>query len=311
MADARISTALPSHPKTKKLIRRLGDGAAWSLVRLLLWTAENRPDGDLEGMTAEDLELAIDWAGAPDELVRALVDVGFLERLESGYRIHDWTEHNPWAAGAGLRSAKARWNAVKRHHGEVEANKQVPEWAAHLHALATGKPPAPNDDAGSNASSTGAAVHTQQRSNAPSPSPSPYPSEEPAENAHVSAPVPIESHLPEAVDQTQWQAFRRQLDDDGKTSIPRIQTAVLQLNRIAKAGADVNAVLRAAVMRGMRDLEDVAEQLSRKRSSDPPGRTSSSTPRPSATDTFQGTDYAGTPDELLPAVYRDALAAAH
>ncbi len=68
--DARISTALPSHPKTKKLIRRLGAGAAWHLVCLFLWAAANRSTGNLAGMSDEDVELAIDWGGEPGAFVR-------------------------------------------------------------------------------------------------------------------------------------------------------------------------------------------------------------------------------------------------
>ena len=78
-ADARLSTGLPSHPKTKKLIRRLGQSAAWSLVCLILWAADNRSDGDLSGMSIEDIELASDWLGEDGALVDALVAVRFLD----------------------------------------------------------------------------------------------------------------------------------------------------------------------------------------------------------------------------------------
>ncbi len=46
--DARISTGLPGHPKAKKLMRRLGQAAGWNLVCLILWTAANRSDGDVQ-----------------------------------------------------------------------------------------------------------------------------------------------------------------------------------------------------------------------------------------------------------------------
>jgi hypothetical protein len=176
MNDARISTGLPAHPKTKKLIRRLGQGAAWHLVCLFLWAASNRSDGDLSGMTSEDIELAIDWSGEPDALVRELASVGFLDGEEGAYRIHDWAEHNPWVNGSDMRSAKARWNAVKRHHGIAEADRQVPEWAAIRAADSNATSTATSNDsdaasnADSNAPSTGAAM---LKSNAPSPSPSP------------------------------------------------------------------------------------------------------------------------------------------
>jgi len=165
--DARISVGLPQHPKTKKLIKRLGQSAAWNLVCLILWTASNRSDGNLSGMSAEDIELASDWQGADGDFVKALADVRFLDEEDGQYSMHDWHEHNPWAAGADLRSAKARWNAAKRHHGAAEADRLVPEYAATRNATS---------NAHSNASSTDAAQTQHEPSNAPSPSPSPSPS---------------------------------------------------------------------------------------------------------------------------------------
>lgn len=88
--DARISAGLPGHPKTKKLIRRLDAGAAWKLVCLFLWAADNRSDGDLSGMTDEDIELAIDWDGEEGAFVRVLAEVRFLDGEEGQRRIHDW-----------------------------------------------------------------------------------------------------------------------------------------------------------------------------------------------------------------------------
>jgi len=160
--DARIAVGLPQHPKTKKLIKRLGQASAWNLVCLILWAAANRSDGNLSGMSVEDIELSADWSGADGALVDALVAVRFLDEVDGAFMLHDWHEHNPWAAGADMRSAKARWNAAKRHHGAAEADRLVPEYAA-------------TRNAGSNASSTNAAEDKQDRSNAPSPSPSPSP----------------------------------------------------------------------------------------------------------------------------------------
>ncbi len=162
-ADARISTGLPGHPKTKKLIKRTGEAGAWNLVCLFLWVASNRSDGDLSGMTEEDIELAAGWSGKDGDFVKALIAVGFIEGEQDDFRVHDWAEHNPWAAGAESRSVKARWNAAKRHHGEAEADRLVPEFRASRSA---------SSNAGSNASST----DLLNGGNAPSPSPSPSPS---------------------------------------------------------------------------------------------------------------------------------------
>lgn len=192
--DIRVLCSLPQHPKTKKLIRRLDPSAGWYLIRMLLWARENRPDGDLAGMSAEDIELAVDWTGENDALVAALAGVGFLDGEEGAYTIHDWGDHNPWAQGAAMRSAKARWNAIKRHHGEAEADRQVPEYASvrfatstKSDAISTGK------DADSNARSTDAAMLDPERSNAPSPSPSPSPFPEKLESTAVDlSPEPAE-----------------------------------------------------------------------------------------------------------------------
>lgn len=201
VTDARISTGLPDHPKTKKLIRRLGQAAAWNLVRLILWTAANRSDGDMTGMSNEDLELSGDWLGEEGALVRALVEVRFLDGEEGAYRFHDWADHNPWAAGSEKRSEKASWAALCKQHGRQEAARMMPEYAARLRHVRQDSEQASQvpaagllDSANSTATSVldavpDSATSTQvavpdsatgmqlaQPSSAPSPSPSPSPS---------------------------------------------------------------------------------------------------------------------------------------
>lgn len=130
MSDTRIKNSLPAHPKCRRLIRRHGQAAGWNLICLFLFTTQNRPNGDLSGMDNEEIEIAADWLGEPNAFVNVLVEIGFLDGHENEYVLHDWEEHNPWAAGFAMRSAKARWNITKRHYGEAEADAQVPEYAA-------------------------------------------------------------------------------------------------------------------------------------------------------------------------------------
>lgn len=167
--DVRISTSLAEHPKTRKLQKKLGKVAAWCLVRLLMWVARNRSDGDLTGMSAEDIEIAADWDGEEGAFVATAAAVGFLDGQPGAYVVHDWAEHNPWAAGAEMRSAKARWNACKRHHGEAEADRQVPEYAATRVA--------PSNAGSKEASIPDSSAQSNASSNAPSLLPSDsYPS---------------------------------------------------------------------------------------------------------------------------------------
>lgn len=94
MSDARIAVGLPAHPKTKKLIRRLGTEGAWRLVCLFLWCAANRSDGDLSGMSDEDIERVADWDGEPRAFTGTLRDFRFLEGGEYASRIElqEWVK---------------------------------------------------------------------------------------------------------------------------------------------------------------------------------------------------------------------------
>lgn len=176
--DARLSTGLPGHPKTKKLIRRLGPAAGWSFVCLILWARDNRPDGDLSGLTAEDIELAVDWHGENDAFVSGLVAVGFLDGADGGYRLHDWEEHQPWSAGSEARSESAKWKSLCRHHGRNGAAERMPEYAAKLASSTESDAGSKKQDAGSNGS---AMLPDAGSKKTPPPSPYPYPSPNPLE----------------------------------------------------------------------------------------------------------------------------------
>ncbi len=112
--DIRIKVGFGTHPKTRKLIRRVGGDGAFRLVMLWAWAAANKPTGDLAGMTDEDIELAADWQGEPDAFVQALVDVRFLDGEPGERALHDWTDHNPYAAGSSMRSEAGKKAANKR-----------------------------------------------------------------------------------------------------------------------------------------------------------------------------------------------------
>ncbi|MGN6235014.1 hypothetical protein [Dyella sp.] len=268
MSDARISISLPGHPKTKRLIKRLGPEAAWFLVRLFLWAAENKPDGNLAGQSAEDIELAIDWTGEDGALVAALSEVRFLDGVDGSYAIHDWAEHNPWVSGSDMRSAKARWNAIKRHHGIREADLQVPEWAARRHAESDA-----TSSAASNAGSTAASSVSTATSNAPSPSPSPSP--KPQELRDVGEIV--ETPKSEAVGGTRAAPEKltpalacRELHDLG---VSGLNPSYAPLHEAIEEGVDREGLLasaRAAVKKGKGRLDYiVARARGRLRDGDP------------------------------------------
>ena len=190
-SDARISVSLPTHPKTKKLKRRLGAEGVLSLVYLFLWASQNKPSGDLSGMSDEDIELAVDWDGDIGLFVSTLSEVGFIDGDEFEREIHDWAEHNPWASGAEMRADRARFAALCKQHGRKKAAEIMPEYAASTVKDAKSCDKESAEQAIStpdSANSTDQAVLDSANStqvagfsSAPSPSPSPSPNQKPAE----------------------------------------------------------------------------------------------------------------------------------
>ncbi len=89
----------PRNPKTRRLARALEVSLphAIGLLELLWhWTAEQAPDGGI-GAKLTDAELAdfLEWEGDPAKFTDALVENGWLDRVEGNARIvvHDWSEH--------------------------------------------------------------------------------------------------------------------------------------------------------------------------------------------------------------------------
>lgn len=125
--DVRIATSLRGHRKTKRLRKKLGPGACWSLVCLFMYAAEHRWDGTLTDLSDEDIEDEADWDGEPGALVAALLakDIKFLVGPAGARRIHDWQDWNPYAAARGERSvaaraaANARWKKPNANQGEL------------------------------------------------------------------------------------------------------------------------------------------------------------------------------------------------
>jgi hypothetical protein len=113
--DIRLQVSFRDHPKRTKLERRLGPAGPMAFIDLLLAVAQSKPDGSLRGWSDEDIAIAAKWNGKPEEFVSTLAEFRFLDRQEDGsYSIHDWTEHNGYAAGAQERSERARAAARAR-----------------------------------------------------------------------------------------------------------------------------------------------------------------------------------------------------
>lgn len=194
--DARISVGLPAHPKTVKLRRRLGDSGPLALIYLFLWAAQNRSDGDLAGMSDEDIEIAAGWLGDSGKLCTELKKVGFIDGEQGTYTIHDWVEHNPWAAGAKSRSDKSRLAGLVRQYGDEKGREMFHAYQARSSATSSN-----NSSTSSNelSPSTEIAELKHESRSAPSPLPSPLPKQKDscasadAERADAVASLPKDS----------------------------------------------------------------------------------------------------------------------
>ncbi len=161
-SDIRIQTSFFTHPKTRKLQRRLGAEAVLCLMQLWAYVATNRPKGDLAGLDYDDIELAANWQGEQYVFCDELREIGFIDGEEYWLTIHDWQEHQAWAYFAPERSARAK-SAVNAR------------WEKRLAS-----------DAGSNTVSIGDVYDQNAGSNTPSPSPTPTPTPTPTPNPNPS-----------------------------------------------------------------------------------------------------------------------------
>ena len=114
--DIRLSVSFFHHPKTIKLQSLLGSEGVLSLLRLWCYAGQWKPSGNLEGMNREEIEGAALYVGNPGMFVQVLLDVKF---LNADLTLHDWQEHNPWAAGSSKRSDMARFSRMADTHPKL------------------------------------------------------------------------------------------------------------------------------------------------------------------------------------------------
>lgn len=97
MAWIEAHQALADHPKVRKLARLLKidneNEPIGILLRLWWWAMDYAPDGSLGKYEPGELAWAMRWNGDPEELVKALIDAGWVDRSPDGLQIHDWYQY--------------------------------------------------------------------------------------------------------------------------------------------------------------------------------------------------------------------------
>lgn len=130
MMDAvRIRVGFAKHPKTLRLLARLGYTGGFCLVSLLAWAAEHHPTGDLTGIDDGAIEDAAGWPGAEGVLISGLLDARFLVGLPGLRKVHDFEAHNPISV-MGTTTKRKREVApvdaiVELYHHELPKHPRV------------------------------------------------------------------------------------------------------------------------------------------------------------------------------------------
>jgi hypothetical protein len=118
MAWIEFHQSLISHPKTKRLARRLGlpiPTAVGYLACLWCWCLEYAQDGNLSRYDAEELADAAMYQGEDSEgFVIALIDAGFLEKVD-GLQVHDWHDYAGRLVERRAANAKRMKDARAKH----------------------------------------------------------------------------------------------------------------------------------------------------------------------------------------------------
>lgn len=108
------------HPKTKRLVRRLGKGAEVLPIKMWAYCGKyHKRDGRLTGYTTDEIRTDVcGYWGDGQELIDALLAEGFLDRDAEGLFVHDWLEHASHLTAYEERARKGGQAAASKRRGD-------------------------------------------------------------------------------------------------------------------------------------------------------------------------------------------------
>lgn len=118
MAWLELHQSVRDHRKTVALADSLDmpePHVVGHLTYLWLWAIDNAPEGVLP-RSARMIARAAWWTGDADQLVEALLEVGFIDETDDEYRIHDWDAY----AGKLIGQRKAHAERQKKYRGQPD-----------------------------------------------------------------------------------------------------------------------------------------------------------------------------------------------
>lgn len=116
MPDININLDYFEHRKTKRTVGLLGRGADLLPIKLWRFCGKFHPDdGQLIGYSEQEIESACDWWGEKGKMVEVFLAIVWLEKIEGGFQVHDWLEHQGHLKSYKKRAkaaAEARWSRM-------------------------------------------------------------------------------------------------------------------------------------------------------------------------------------------------------
>lgn len=114
MPDLNLDVNYFDHIKTLRLIARLGDGAEILPIRLWAYCSKHHPEkGILKGYADSEIEWICKWRGEKGEMVAAMIEVGFLDRMpDNEIQVHNWLVREGHLVMQKVRAkhaAEVRW----------------------------------------------------------------------------------------------------------------------------------------------------------------------------------------------------------
>ena len=137
MAYTESHQSLARHPKTLRLMRRLGTSRAETIGHLHMfwwWCLDYAPDGDLTSFDNEELATAAEWEGDADTFANAMIDAGFVDDDDALRYVHDWQEYG----GKLLRRKESNKERMRETRAAYKPRSETPdipdvsERAAHV-----------------------------------------------------------------------------------------------------------------------------------------------------------------------------------
>lgn len=129
MPELNLDLNYFDHPKTRRLIGLLGNGAEVLPIRLWCHTGKVHAEtGRLTGYSTQEIETIVVWWGRKGEAVDALLKVGFLEKTNDGFQVHAWREYQGHLIAYKLRAQKAanaRWNRIAEEEADATSMLQA------------------------------------------------------------------------------------------------------------------------------------------------------------------------------------------